>query len=238
MDYETFAAAYAEHRRADPAVVRALVDGARITASARVLEVGAGTGNYAVAVHEATGAACVGVEPSDAMREVAAGRSGEVRFLAGHAEKLPFSDGVFDAVFSVDVAHHIGDLDRAFAEAARVLRAGGRLCVATDDEESIRARVHAAYFPETVAVELARYPTIGRLDELLRTAGLEPHRVERTASAYELADVMPFRELAFSSLALIGEDAHRAGLERLEADLARGPVAAVDSHVLVWAAKP
>ena len=98
--------------------------------------------------------------------------------------------------------------------------------------------MHAAYFPETVAVELARYPTIGRLDEVLRAAGLEPHRVERTATPYELADVTPFRELAFSSLALIGEDAHRAGLERLEADLARGPVAAVDSHVLVWAAKP
>jgi ubiquinone/menaquinone biosynthesis C-methylase UbiE len=172
------------------------------------------------------------------MRDVAAGRSVAVRFLAGRAEELPLEDGAFDAVFSVDVAHHIGDLEGAFAEAARVLRAGGRLCVVTDDEESIRARVHAAYFPKTVAVELARYPSLGRLDEALRAAGLEPQRVERTATPYEVADATPFRALAFSSLALIGEDEHRAGLERLEADLARGPVAAVDSHVLVWAAKP
>ena len=134
--------------------------------------------------------------------------------------------------------HHLADVPAALAEAARVLARGGVLCLATDDEESIRSRVHRRYFPETLAVELARYPTLDELDAALAAAGLEPRGVERTATPVEFADATAFRTLAFSSLALIPRQALEAGLERLERDLERGPVQAVDRHVLVWASKP
>jgi SAM-dependent methyltransferase len=141
-----------------------------------------------------------------------------------------------DFVFSVDVVHHVRDLAAACTELARVLRSGGRTCIVTDDEASIRSRLHARYFPESVAVELDRYPTIAELRAAL--AGFTGIAEQRTESAYRVRDATPYAEKAFSSLHLIADDAHRAGIERLERDLERGPVEAVSRAVLVWATKP
>ncbi len=43
----------------------------------------------------------------------------------GNAEQLPYRDASFDAVYGSSVLHHL-ELSRALAEAARVLRPGGR----------------------------------------------------------------------------------------------------------------
>jgi ubiquinone/menaquinone biosynthesis C-methylase UbiE len=45
------------------------------------------------------------------------------------AEALPFADARFDVVYSWGVLHHTPDTPRAIAEACRVLRPGGRICV-------------------------------------------------------------------------------------------------------------
>jgi len=45
------------------------------------------------------------------------------------AERLPFNDASFDIVYSWGVLHHTPDSDKAIAEARRVLKPGGRLCV-------------------------------------------------------------------------------------------------------------
>ena len=45
------------------------------------------------------------------------------------AEALPFPDASFDVVYSWGVLHHTPDTQRAFSEAVRVLRPGGRICV-------------------------------------------------------------------------------------------------------------
>lgn len=45
------------------------------------------------------------------------------------AERLPFDDASFDVVYSWGVLHHTPHPELAMAEAVRVLRPGGRLCV-------------------------------------------------------------------------------------------------------------
>jgi SAM-dependent methyltransferase len=62
-------------------------------------------------------------------------------------------------------------------------------------------------------------------------AGLEVVTVE---APYEIASAQPFRDKAYSALHLISEDAWQAGLERLERDLARGPVRGVSRYACVW----
>ncbi len=60
---------------------------------------------------------------------------------------------------------------KAFSEAARVLRTGGRLCIINDSEDILRNRqAQSVYFPETIAVELSRYPAI----DLLRSELMGP----------------------------------------------------------------
>jgi arsenite methyltransferase len=53
-----------------------------------------------------------------------------VEFVEGRIEELPFDDASFDAVISNGVVNLSPAKDRVFAEAARVLRPGGRLAVA------------------------------------------------------------------------------------------------------------
>ena len=51
-------------------------------------------------------------------------------FRRGRIEELPFDNGSFDAVISNGVVNLAADKRRVFAEAARVLRPGGRLALA------------------------------------------------------------------------------------------------------------
>jgi arsenite methyltransferase len=56
--------------------------------------------------------------------------AGNVAFVEGEAERLPFEDESFDVVISNGVIDLIPDKDAVFSELHRVLRPGGRLQVA------------------------------------------------------------------------------------------------------------
>ena len=57
-------------------------------------------------------------------------RDEHVSFRRARIEELPFENGSFDAVISNGVVNLSADKRRVFAEAARVLRPGGRLALA------------------------------------------------------------------------------------------------------------
>ena len=92
--------------------------------SARVLDVGAGTGRLAVAV-ATLGRDVLAVEPDDVMRSFAeAALPG--RTARGSAEELPVPDASYDVVVAGQ-AFHWFEPDRALPEITRVLRPGGAL---------------------------------------------------------------------------------------------------------------
>ena len=134
--YQEIAPDYARHRRIHPEVLRSLITSGPIHADSRVLEIGCGTGNYICALQESVRCRCWGVDPSEQMLAQVVGRSPSVQFTGGRAEDLRFPDGSFDLLFSVDVVHHIADRQKAFSEAVRVLRPGGRICIVTDSEDT------------------------------------------------------------------------------------------------------
>jgi ubiquinone/menaquinone biosynthesis C-methylase UbiE len=161
-------------------------------------------------------------------------------FLAqGSAESLPFPDNSYDVVMSTDVIHHIRDRDAYFSEAARVLRRGGHLVTITDSHDTIpRRRPLSSHFPETVSVELQRYPSVPRLLEEMARAGIVEPRLVEVSRSYDLDDIQAYRDRAFSSLLLIEEEAFRRGTSRLEADLARGPIPCVSLYTMIWGTLP
>lgn len=238
LDYDQLAAAYARNRQVHPGVLGALLARGS-TATQHVLEVGCGTGNYLVALHQTTGWPGVGVDPSAQMLAVAQARVPTIPFRQGRAEQLPVLDAEFDLIFSVDVIHHVEDRASYFAEAFRALRPGGMICTVTDSEEVIRRRRPlSSYFPETVAVELARYPGIATLQAEIMAAGFGTIEQTEVEQAYDLTDLSAYRDQAFSSLHLIDPGAFRRGMERMEEDLARGPISALSIYTLLWATKP
>jgi demethylmenaquinone methyltransferase/2-methoxy-6-polyprenyl-1,4-benzoquinol methylase len=94
----------------------------------RVLDVGAGTG---VSTEELarSGAYAVGADLSLGMLQAGKRTRPGVALLAGDALRLPFSDGMFDAVTISFALRNVTDPDAALRELARVTRPGGRLVV-------------------------------------------------------------------------------------------------------------
>jgi len=235
LDYDDLSTAYARNRRIHPGVLHLLVETGRVADASRVLEVGCGTGNYSIALAEATGCQTAGVDPSAEMLAAARLRTQAIDFCQGRAEALPFSSHGFDLIFSVDVIHHLMDRAAFFREAFRLLRPGGRLCTVTDSAEDIRRRRPlSSHFPETVPVELARYPSVETLRAEMAEAGFAAIWTGTTEQPYPLTDSQGYRERAYSSLHLIPDEAFQRGIARMEQELGTGPIAALSLYTLVW----
>ncbi len=102
---------------------------------ARVLDVGSGTGTFAIALAaRLPEAEVIGVEPDAETRGIAQSKSGAeaVDWRVGFADALPVEDASCDRVTMSLLLHHLEPEAKraALAEAHRVLRPGGRLCVA------------------------------------------------------------------------------------------------------------
>jgi ubiquinone/menaquinone biosynthesis C-methylase UbiE len=235
VNYDQAAGSYAAHRRVHSGVLRELYERVGLVPASTVLEVGCGTGNYICALVRHFNCAAYGLDPSAGMLAHARAQSEPVMWVQGRAEKLHFADDAFDLIFSVDVIHHVADQAACYREVARTLRPGGLVCTVTDSEEIIRRReILAGYFPDTVEIELARYPRIAQLETWMAAAGLVEFEVVTVVEPYELTSAQPFRAKAYSSLHLIPENAWRAGLERLERALARGPVQGFSRYACLW----
>jgi ubiquinone/menaquinone biosynthesis C-methylase UbiE len=235
VDYDALAGDYAQYRKVDPAVLERLM--CDLEPASRVLEVGCGTGNYAAELAARVGCEAVGIDPSAEMVVEARSRDAALTVIRAPAEQLPHA-GPFDLAFCVDVVHHLDDRPRAFGEVFRELRPGGRLCIVTDSESVIRQREPlAVFFPETVAVELARYPRIATLRRELRDAGFVDPVEDLSEHVYELASADAYRHRVHSSLLFIDDEAFVNGLARLEAALKGGPLQCTSRYVLLWATK-
>jgi SAM-dependent methyltransferase len=81
------------------------------------------------------GAELVGVDQSEALLQIAQSRCATMRALKGDACVLPLSTGYADVAFALHVVEHLSEPGLFFAEAHRVVRAGGILVIATPNPE-------------------------------------------------------------------------------------------------------
>jgi ubiquinone/menaquinone biosynthesis C-methylase UbiE len=98
----------------------------------KVLEIGVGAGTDHIQFARA-GAELHGIDLTEHGVELVRRRlalehlSSDLR--VADAESLPFASNCFDVVYSWGVLHHTPDTRRAIAEAIRVARPGGRICI-------------------------------------------------------------------------------------------------------------
>ncbi|MDQ2915213.1 MAG: class I SAM-dependent methyltransferase [Chloroflexota bacterium] len=110
---------------------------ARLGEGARALDVGTGTGDFALALlaRSPRSATVTGIDISAGMLEVAARRAARaglgVRYerLIASVESLPFADALFDAAVAGFVIRNVGDIPRGLREMRRVLRPEGRAVI-------------------------------------------------------------------------------------------------------------
>ena len=100
----------------------------------KLLEVPVGTGVLTMPVYKSLpGADVTCLDYSPDMMAAARARAerlgvGNVRFVQGDVGALPFGDGSFDIVLSLNGFHAFPDKEAAYRETFRVLRPGGTFC--------------------------------------------------------------------------------------------------------------
>jgi ubiquinone/menaquinone biosynthesis C-methylase UbiE len=237
---ETMAPAYAQWRTLNPQLLDALVRKGALRADSSVLEIGCGTGNYIRALCKRTGCGGWGLDPSVAMlAQARTGSPESLRWICAPAEDTTLPDAQFDSAFCVDVIHHLHNRAQAFDEAYRVLRYGGTLCLATDSEQIIRRRQPlSVYWPDTIKVELARYPEIAPLLTELSEAKFVRLGQQEIEACGWITDPAPYRAKVFSCLRALPEEVYQQGRAQLEADLQKGPIPFASRYLLLWAHKP
>jgi arsenite methyltransferase len=109
----------------------------RLAAGERVLDLGSGAGTDALVAARMVGddGSVTGIDMTPEMLRKARSAAreagiGNVTFVEGEAERLPFADESFDVVISNGVIDLIPDKDAVFEELHRVLLPGGRLQLA------------------------------------------------------------------------------------------------------------
>jgi arsenite methyltransferase len=112
-------------------------DLAAIRSGEMIVDLGSGSGMDSFLAARQTGEAgrVVGIDMTDAQLDKATRLAGDhrianVEFVKAYIEQLPLDKGSADIVISNGVINLSPDKPRVFAEAARVLRSGGRLTIA------------------------------------------------------------------------------------------------------------
>jgi hypothetical protein len=95
----------------------------------------------------------------------------------------------------------------------------------------------AVYFPETVAVDLGRYPDRLALHNMMEYTGFTTIRSKSVKFSFLHADIQDFRDRAYSCLHLISENGFKQGMERMEQDLQSGPILWNSRYLMFWGTK-
>ena len=188
---------------------------ARVVAGERVLDLGSGSGMdaFAAATQVGPNGTVIGVDitPEQLAKAERLRREDHVAFHHARIEELPFDDGSFDVVISNGVVNLSADKPAVFAEAARVLRPGGRFALAdiiTDHPIATRTAAQPDLWAACIAGASQRDQYLNDIAASglwLRTAQrndtyrFASERAQRTSDKYgahtiELLAVKPTRE--------------------------------------------
>ena len=183
-----------------------------------LVDIGAGTGQFAAAFSDWFGLSVLAVEPSAAMRDRIS-PTPAIQVLAGTAGDLPLSDGSADAAWLSLVLHHIPDLEVAAHEIRRVLRPGAPVLIRQGFPGRLEGVELVRWFPETTRAVDA-YPSVEETCAAFAVARFHQDALEQVRETWpvSLADFLgqvdTFRQ-ADTTMRQLTEEEFLRGKERL-----------------------
>jgi len=158
-----------------------------------VLEVGCGSGGYALHLAEKVGCPLVGLDINELgvrnanQLALARGLAAKARFERCDASKnLPFDDNTFDAVFSNDVMCHLPGRPEVLGEMFRILKPGGRMLFS--DALVVGGLLSNEEIATRSSIGFYVYSPPGENERLIERAGFRQMRVtDTTESAARIA---------------------------------------------------
>jgi SAM-dependent methyltransferase len=208
----------------------------------RFLDVGAGTGQFASALHAEAAAQGLDLhitllEPSPAFRhcleQSQVAESADL--IDKRLEEFVPSD-TFDLVLVSEVAHLFESHEVAFDKLRDMVSVGGIVALRYGSRAQVRSRNWYEFVPAAAEVDLARAPARGEYEELLAERGF----------AWTAADVDESRELsgterlgivaakAYSSYCLVEPVAFKLGLRRLTDALEKRAMSTCWESWMTW----
>jgi ubiquinone/menaquinone biosynthesis C-methylase UbiE len=184
-----------------------------------LVDIGAGTGQFATAFSDWFDLSVVAVEPSAAMRDQIP-RTPVVQVLEGDASALPLPAESADAAWLSLVLHHIPDLQAAAYEIRRVLRPGSPVLIrggiSGTNYEGIE---NVRWFPETARL-VDTFPSLTATCQAFAAAGFHREALEQVRETYptSLADFLgevDTLRVADTTLRSLSEEEFLRGKERL-----------------------
>ncbi|MGB8648473.1 MAG: methyltransferase domain-containing protein [Anaerolineae bacterium] len=186
--------------------------------TSRLLDVGCGTGRFAISIARNLECTVIGIDPSLPMLTMAV-RKNMLRtywFLA-RAEALPCASESFDACLVSQVMHHLQDKHRALQEIYRTLQTGGRIGIRASSHAQLKRFLDYRFFPSALTIDLERMPDVPAISALLEASGfteIQVHVVSQPFMEPGQAYLDKLRNKYSSGLRLISEQEYRRGLEQ------------------------
>lgn len=202
---------------------RKLVDSYRLPRDARVLDVGAGTGEFSARFAQShpdaqvTGVELLAASVEHARRKHAA-LAPRLRFETGDAFHLAQPDDTYDLVVNRHMVQAVPQVERVFAELVRVAKPGGRVHVLAEDYSMLHM-MSGPHDPDLfwrkVVDFAARTGTDARIGRrawtLLRAAGLRDVRVD-----YVIVDTLRVARAVFAEIITAWRDGYVDALATAE----------------------
>ena len=167
--YDTIGEFYDVTRKADPGIVKKLIELLNVKPKQHFLDIGCGSGNYTHAL-SAQKLNMTGLDVSSAMIAKAKSKAAAPEFLIGDARKNPFPDGHFDGATCILATHHIPNCEQAFQEAYRVITQG-QLVIFTIIPEQMKHYWLCHYFPKLMQDAMQKMTNYEKLEHDLLQAG-------------------------------------------------------------------
>ncbi len=230
--YDRIGNDYSRHRRADTRIVDFIVRLLDLPQSSIIADIGAGTGNYSVALSE-HGYNIKAVEPSATMRKQAQ-PGGTIEWVEGFAEEIPLRNNSVDGVMCILSIHHFNSLAKAAKEMARIC-ADGPIVIFTFDPRQIQRPWIAEYFPGIWDAAAPLFPPLSDVENLLAESTNRkvdsyifelPHDLHDLflAAGWRRPELYldPAVRSCMSGFALADQDEVIDGIRRLQHDLESG----------------
>jgi ubiquinone/menaquinone biosynthesis C-methylase UbiE len=242
--YDRIGTDYDDTRQADARITMALLAALDLPTASTLVDIGAGTGNYSLALAQA-GFWVHAVEPSRTMRQQGKHHP-RVMWHAALAEALPFADASVDGMLSTLAVHHFTDPKQSFSEMARVLREGGPVVLFVADPRLCPSDCWLAdYFQPLFQRSYQTYFPLEELRHLLSEATGSLVESEPFLLPHDLVDsfflsgwrspeqyLRPSFRQSISPLAMAPAEVLKPCLQRLASELQNGAWHARYGHVL------
>ena len=232
VHYDTIASTYDKGRAYTEAQLRLwlgeVVLHGELREGSAVLDLGCGTGRYAVPLAEQHRCFVTGLDNSAGMLRKAENKSKvrNLHWVNADGEHLSFAARTFDCCLMSMVIHHLQNKQAALDDVFRVLKPGGICLIRTVSHDQLRSVLDYRFFPRALPIDLDRIPDVPVIEDMLRRSDfswVHTHTVISPLAESAEEYLAKIRHKHSSTLRLLSEDEYKKGLVAAEAFFANNP---------------